>query len=694
MRPVSFDVECYINFFEVGFLDFISGKYKVFQMFGEGEYINTNELRSFITKKSYTFIGFNSNNYDAVMVEAAICGYSCSKLKEISDALIVEELKPWIVRKKYNIQRIYFDHIDLIEVAIGQCSLKMYAARLHHDELEDLPFPADKELTREEADKVVLYNKKDLRVTKVLADKLEGALQVRKEISNDYNIDVRSKSDAQIAEAIFKHELEKLGIYCERPKIKPGTTYKYKIPPQFEFAFESDELIQLLEDVRNAEFVVSEAGKIGLPKILDRQICIAGKFYKMGVGGLHSQESAQVVLTENTGYLLFEKDVASYYPNIILNQKLFPKHLGEEFLHVYSDVVTKRLYAKPRGKGKIPGLTQDEIKHFKKIDETLKIVINGSFGKFGNKWSIIYAPDFLMQVTITGQLGLLWLIEMIEKIDEAEVKSANTDGIVVYCSEEAYDKVEQVCKYWEKENNLELDENRYEAIYSRDVNNYLAIKKGDEPKTKGIFSEAGLSKGAAGYISVKAVIDYLKDKTSIEDTIYLCDDIREFVHVRQVKGGGCWSIPKELPNLNVAGKREFLIKNGWKPVVLLDSSNKRNFRAHTESDKTPKYWCHKIHTYYQDALTTDKAFNMYKSFTEYQPEVIKYLGKTVRWYYAEGCENHSITYASNGNTVATSLGSKPIMDLPSKLPSDINYNKYIDDAIDILKSVGIDYVRN
>ena len=51
MRPVTFDVECYINFFEVGFLDVISGKYKIFQMFGD-EYISTNELRSFLTKKS------------------------------------------------------------------------------------------------------------------------------------------------------------------------------------------------------------------------------------------------------------------------------------------------------------------------------------------------------------------------------------------------------------------------------------------------------------------------------------------------------------------------------------------------------------------------------------------------------------------------------------------------------------------
>ena len=45
-------------------------------------------------------------------------------------------------------------------------------------------------------------------------------------MSEQYNIDLRSKSDAQIAECIIKHELEAQDIECTRPKtIKRGTTY-------------------------------------------------------------------------------------------------------------------------------------------------------------------------------------------------------------------------------------------------------------------------------------------------------------------------------------------------------------------------------------------------------------------------------------------------------------------------------------
>lgn len=680
-RPITHDVECYINYFEIGFYDILSGKYKIFEMFGDDEYLNTEELRSFVMKKSYTFYGFNSNGYDSVMIDAAIMGFNCSTLKQISDELIAEEQKAWNVRRSWGIKRNYYDHVDLIEVAIGKSSLKMYGARMHFEELEELPYPADKVLTRNEAGNVLKYNKKDLRVTARLREELKGDLEVRDEVSQQYGIDVRSKSDAQIAEAIFKHELEQLGIECKRPKIPTSTKLKYHIPEQFETAFKSEDMLKVLEDIRNADFELSDSGSVILPKILDRKIKISNRLYKMGIGGLHSEESGQSIIAKNSGYLLFEKDVASYYPNIILNQSLYPKHLGEAFIKVYKDIVDRRLYAKPRGKGKIPGLTEQQIKHYKQVDATLKIVINGSFGKFGNKWSIIYAPDFLIQVTITGQLGLLWLIELISEIDEANVVSANTDGIVVHCSEESYDEVNKVCKYWEEQNSLILEETRYQAIYSQSVNHYLAVKDDGKYKTKGVFSRPGLSKGAAGYISVQSVIDYLVDDIPIEDTIYLCDDIREFVHVRAVKGGGNWSVPKELPKLKAPEKREFLLSKGCK----IAGKSKTGIPNLWDS-----YYGQEPHS---NPVTTDKAYNAYKKHPDYQPDVIEELGKTVRWYYAEGTEDCSITYSGNGNTVATSLGSKPVMDLPGNLPEDIKYDKYIDDSVNLIESLGLTYER-
>jgi DNA polymerase elongation subunit (family B) len=46
--------------------------------------------------------------------------------------------------------------------------------------------------------------------------------------------------------------------------------------------------------------------------------------------------------------LLFDLDVASYYPNIILQQQLAPESMGKPFLDVYKSIVDRRIKAKKR----------------------------------------------------------------------------------------------------------------------------------------------------------------------------------------------------------------------------------------------------------------------------------------------------------------------------------------------------------
>ena len=117
-----------------------------------------------------------------------------------------------------------------------------------------------------------------------------------------------------------------------------------------------------------------------------------------GIGGLHSQEKSISVVSNET-HVMRNADFASYYPFIILNQGLYPKHLGTKFLSVYRSIVETRLRAKADGN--------------KLIAESLKITINGSFGKLGSKYSKLYSPNLMLATTITGQLTLLMLIEQL-----------------------------------------------------------------------------------------------------------------------------------------------------------------------------------------------------------------------------------------------------------------------------------------
>ena len=75
----------------------------------------------------------------------------------------------------------------------------------------------------------------------------------------------------------------------------------------------------------------------------------------------------------------------------------------------------------------------------------MEVVVNGTFGKLGNMFSIIYSPDLLFQVTLTGQLTLLLLIERLE-LAGVRVVSANTDGIVIKCHRTLKATMERIIK--------------------------------------------------------------------------------------------------------------------------------------------------------------------------------------------------------------------------------------------------------
>ena len=171
--------------------------------------------------------------------------------------------------------------------------------------------------------------------------------------------------------------------------------------------------------------------------------------------------------------------------------------------------------------------------------DALKITINGGFGKLGSKWSVLYAPALFLQVTLTGQLALLMLIECLEK-HGIPVVSANTDGVVIKCPVAKAPEMAVIVDWWECVTGFDTEATEYAAIYSRDVNNYIAIKAGGGVKTKGTYAKTSLSKSPANEVCTDAVVAFLARGTPIEQTIRDCQDIRKFVTIRTVKGGARW----------------------------------------------------------------------------------------------------------------------------------------------------------
>ena len=629
-RPIAFfDLECYRDYFLCKFL-LPDGTYLSYVMV-PGMPLNVLGVLSVLAR--FTIVGFNSANYDCPILSLALSGANNVQLKEANDMIIARGMKPWEFYRAYGVQMpSYADHVDIMEVLPGvRISLKAYAGIAHCPTIQDLPIEPSASISPIERVQLDTYCGNDLRVTKRLYEIAceKEWIPLREHISEDIGIDVRSRSDAQIAEAITR---SKLGFRPEPIQRQSGYQFLYQVPECIEF--QTEQLREVLRVVRSSPFTVlhkdeetdeldADGNKIksGIKmhkdvKSIRVQLRPNSSIYKFGAGGLHSQESAVHYATDDEN-VICDSDVGSYYPSIIIKLALYPEQCGPQQLVIYADTKRERIEAKHAGRTKEAN--------------SKKIVLNGWFGKLGSKYSMAYAPELLMQVTITGQLMLLMLIEALE-LNGIPVVSANTDGIVTRCPRHLVPRRVLIMHEWEKQTGMELEHAEYRGIYFRDVNNYFAVTDKGKVKRKGVFTPAEVGSGPSSSkaphreICTDAVIAYIKDGVPLDETIYRCRDIRKFVTVRTVKGGAI----------------------------------RRLFEG-----------------------------TQYEQFEQDAPGSYELLGKVVRWAYRRDYQG-AIHYKTNGNMVADSTGAWPLMTLPDTLPDWIDYEYYVAHARKLLSTMGYD----
>lgn len=530
-KDAGLDIEIYRNYTLIKFLDFETGSFASIETYPGGPRLDVERIRRFL--RTYRVITFNGINYDIPILLCALSGMECDELKEVSDRMIIgtPKLRWWEAEREYDVYKPgYLDHVDLMEVAPGDASLKLYAGRIHCPKIQDLPINPDEDLTREQMIAISVYCGNDLLCTRDLFNTLKPQIELREKMGLSYGgLDLRSKSDAQIAEVVIINEIEKR---TRRKIYKPDnyeTSFFYK-PPAF-ISFKTPEMQKQLDLITRTKFKVSD-GKVKLPKELEESFEFDGSTFQMGIGGLHSQESHAHWVTNST-HVLRDADVTSYYPFLILLTKLYPKHIGEVFLIVYQLIVGQRFRAKRDMRN---AKSEAEADAIKVIVETLKIVLNGTFGKLGDRWSKLFSPSQMIQVTITGQLAIMMLIETFT-LRGIKVTSANTDGVTAYVPRDKSLEYYDLCFEWERKTGLTLEFANYQWQYNRDVNNYFALTDKGKVKRKGVFEKTGLKKNAANEICADSVVERIVNGTDIRTTIENCRDIRKFLNVRRVNGG-------------------------------------------------------------------------------------------------------------------------------------------------------------
>lgn len=436
-------------------------------------------------------------------------------------------------------------------------SLKALEVALGWNDVQDMPYSHTEKIDENKLEFVLNYNKNDVLFTAKFYEMCTEKIDLRKQISKKYKLNVINKSDVVIGETIFLKYLSDamdmtIGELKQIRGKRSDVPIKDIIFPYVKYeAPQLQSLLQLMRETKSSpnflqNFVEHLNTNVSTNDLYDKlkknnidvkktaqqkksfsfSIHYAGVRLDYGVGGIHGCITPGVYTSTDTVDIL-DIDVKSYYPNLFIQNRLHPRQMDQDtFVQVYSDIFDQRVKAQKEG----DKLTAD----------ALKLSLNGLFGKTGSNVSCFYDPFVFYAVTVNGQLLISMLVEKLYNVG-CRILQVNTDGVTVSHNKNIKDKVLQICKDWEVITKLTLEYANYERMVIRDVNNYIAVSTEGKIKEKGAFeTKKDWHKDNSYMVVPLAVRNYFVYDKPIEETLREHKNILDFCG--RYKAGKGWHV--------------------------------------------------------------------------------------------------------------------------------------------------------
>lgn len=423
--------------------------------------------------------------------------------------------------------------------------LKTLQINMRSDSVQDMPVPVGTFLSESQVNNYLIpYNFHDVTETKQFALHSIEAINFRIGLIPQFGVDVLNWNDTKIGEQMVIQRLGENLCYDRssgRRRIRQTPRYSIAfneiIFPYIQF--QNPEFQRILNYLRQQVLTADDINALGEgePKIVtkgvfkDLKAHVGGIDFYFGVGGIHGSVSNQRIQATDE-WLIRDIDVASLYPSVAIVNKLFPAHLGEAFINVYSELPQERKkWQKEKGR---------------KCTEAnaLKLASNGVYGKSNSVWSPFYDPQYTMSVTVNGQLMLAMLAEWLVNVPTLKLLQCNTDGITYYIHRDYEPQAVAICKQWENVTRLTLEDANYNRLFLRDVNNYIAEGTDGSLKLKGAYwspdplnyhksiSEAqppAWHKNLSNCISIRAAVAAMVQGCDIESFIKMSTNPFDFM---------------------------------------------------------------------------------------------------------------------------------------------------------------------
>lgn len=499
---------------------------------------NLPKLAKLLASKNIVIAGFNNFAYDDILLRAVIADPSTTPehVNRLSSRVIDPQDES---DERANFQARYAQtpwaySIDVFQLLNGRGSLKEHACRANARDVGETPFAFGQPLPPAGIPAVERYCALDVANTAARLADLWPLVSLREKLSDTFNLGDRVYvlSEQGLAQATFlKLHSSRSGEYvrqvreasmAHRDNLTPTWAVAKLISPKV--AFHTTPFRDVLAGL--AAGTVSRLDGIGAKWVLQTQglpdslvVDLVGRRFQLGVGGLHSID-APGIFHSTPASRVIDLDVTSYYPSIIIGDRVFPAHLGPAFVDDMRRIRDMRIAAKKAGD--------------KSTADALKIVTNATFGKLNDVYSPLRSVPSALRVTVNGQLYLLMLIEALADAGFA-ILSANTDGVTIRADTSLLPfRLESVIAAWQTTTGLTLERTDYRMYARRDVNSYVAIS-GNKLKLKGAFQpETGKGDGV---IVKRAAVAYLTKGIPIAHTVRNAR-VEELVFYQRCKNGG------------------------------------------------------------------------------------------------------------------------------------------------------------
>lgn len=506
MRIVVVDVEVFQYDWITVFLDTKTMQFHVFH--------NDNDsVRNFLSQPEAVFCGFNNKHYDNHILKAIACGADPVMVKQINDFIIVQERSGWehhFLRKN----RFWFDSFDLMDDTQLGTSLKHCEAHLNLGiEETSVDFNIDRPLTPEEIRSTVHYCKYDVAMTAKLLTIRKSYLEAKLNVGRSIGLpDTKAlyMTNARLTAAAL--EAEFVQRYDEREYVYPENLDKSLIPP---------EVLRFFDRMHDKSITDKELFSSKLSILVD------GAEAVIGFGGIHHARPNYTEVSARSR-IIRNFDVASLYPSLMVYNGYTSRNIPSS--EIFENFYHKRLQAKASGD--------------KHTANTLKLILNTTYGASLASTNPLYDPLMGRSVCITGQLYILELaMRYLAACPSLRIIQLNTDGLMISLEESELPTVYRINDEWQQSKKLLLEEDKIQKIVQKDVNNYVMVFESGKVKTKGAYVTYGIAPAGAFSINnnhtivKKAVIDYFTKNIPVEDTINGCEDIHEFQIIAKAGGG-------------------------------------------------------------------------------------------------------------------------------------------------------------